>query len=391
MEHEIWWQIKRGTTNVWYENWTKLGALLYVVPIDFPLNEDLQDVAELIEKGGWKDHLLSQYIPTDIGEHIRAEIHIEELEGNWDRPWWRPNSIGTFTVNSAWNILRQRKQEVAYFKHLWIKGVPFKISFFLWRLWKSILPTDDTLRRIRIPVVSRCYCCAIPKQKDIQHLFLTSQFASEVWNVFRQAAVPAMITWELWKRRNTIKHGGKVSLNKVVHERWYNCNIDGASKGNPRPSSYGFCVKDWQGNLIYAECKELGINSNVFAEARAMMKGLLYCVTQELHPLILETDSLLMKNVVDGVWEIPWCVITEMERIRKMKVEFNVIIQHVYIEGNTLAGFLINLAFDFASTQSFSSFAELPSTGRKILNLDKRQVPNLRIRNAKIAEHIGEP
>lgn len=32
-------------------------------------------------------------------------------------------------------------------------------------------------------------------------------------------AAPIIITWELWKRRNAIKHGVKVaSNNKVVHE-----------------------------------------------------------------------------------------------------------------------------------------------------------------------------
>ncbi|XP_059315633.1 uncharacterized protein LOC132066321 [Lycium ferocissimum] len=201
----------------------------------------------------------------------------------------------------------------------------------------------------------------------------------------------------LWPELVAFLEGYKpILITKTIYwrlpdERWYKCNIDRASKGNHGPSSYGFFVRDWQGNLIYAECKELGINSNVFAEARAMMKGLLHCVTQELHPLILETDSLLIKNVVDGVWEIPWCVITEVERIRKMKAEFNVIIQHVYREGNTLADFLTNLAFDFAGTQSFNSFAELPSAGKKILNLDKHQVPNLKIRNVKNAEHIGVP
>lgn len=30
---------------------------------------------------------------------------------------------------------------------------------------------------------------------------------------------PAIVTWELWKRRNSIKHGGKAaSTNRVVHE-----------------------------------------------------------------------------------------------------------------------------------------------------------------------------
>ncbi|XP_060170637.1 uncharacterized protein LOC132601572 [Lycium barbarum] len=193
----------------------------------------------------------------------------------------------------------------------------------------------------------------------------------------------------LWPELVVFLEGYKpILISKIVYwrlpyERWYKCNTDGTSKGNPGPSSYGFCVRDWHGDLIYAECKELGLNSNVVAEARAMMEGLVYCVNHEFHPLVLETDSLLMKNVVDGICEIPWCIITEVERIRRMKAEFNVLIYHVYMEGNTLADFLTNLAFDFAGTISFNSFTDLPSAGRKILHLDKHQVPNLRIRNVK--------
>lgn len=33
--------MKSGTTNVWHENWTGLGALYHVVPPDFHINEDL--------------------------------------------------------------------------------------------------------------------------------------------------------------------------------------------------------------------------------------------------------------------------------------------------------------------------------------------------------------
>ncbi|XP_070008384.1 uncharacterized protein [Nicotiana sylvestris] len=47
VEHEILWELKSGTTNIWHENWIGLGALYHVLPQDFPINEDLQDVAEL--------------------------------------------------------------------------------------------------------------------------------------------------------------------------------------------------------------------------------------------------------------------------------------------------------------------------------------------------------
>lgn len=238
-------------------------------------------------------------------------------------------------------------------------------------------------------VASRCYCCRIPQQETLQHLFLTGSFATEVWNIFRKAAglqmnmvqihqtcrlwwrvecgemvkpilqaVPSMITWELWKRRNSIKYGGQVSFERVMHEinvnlmyltkmrypwlenisflwpdlveylegykpiviaktvqqkapfeNWYKCNTDGASRGNPGPSSYGLCVRNWHGDLVFAECKEIGDTTNIVDEARAILKGLSYCVDHELHPLILETDYMLMKKVVEGDWKIP-CVIS---------------------------------------------------------------------------------
>ncbi|XP_075107108.1 uncharacterized protein LOC142180085 [Nicotiana tabacum] len=156
-------------------------------------------------------------------------------------------------------------------------------------------------------------------------------------------AVPAIITWELWKRRNAGKHGGSMSTNRVIHEinrtlhqlgrvryawipnipllwpdmiqycegckpilittrvtwqlpchGWYKCNTDGASKGNPRPSSLGFCVRDDEGDVVYARAVDLGVTTNVVAEAKAILQGLEYCVEHDFHPLILETDSLVL-------------------------------------------------------------------------------------------------
>ncbi|WMV19533.1 hypothetical protein MTR67_012918 [Solanum verrucosum] len=68
-------------------------------------------------------------------------------------------------------------------------------------------------------------------------------------------------------------------------------------------------------------------------------------------------------------------------------LNFNVLIQHVYREGNSLVDFLSNQDFVFAGTTNFYSFSELPCAGRKILNLDKIQTPNLRFRAANNPNH----
>ncbi|XP_075095164.1 uncharacterized protein LOC142173466 [Nicotiana tabacum] len=201
-------------------------------------------------------------------------------------------------------------------------------------------------------VISRCWCYQQPQEESIEHIFVTSPTASKVWNLFMGAAgisvqliqlkqivrhwwyakccpklkplfqaVPTIITWEIWKRRNASKHGGLVSTNRVIHEinrtlhqlarvrvtwqfpfhGWYKCNADGASKGNPGPSSLGFCVRDDEGDVVYARAVDLGVTTNVVAEAKAILQGLEYCVEHDLHPLILETDSLVHLSFIHSL------------------------------------------------------------------------------------------
>ncbi|XP_070051025.1 uncharacterized protein [Nicotiana tomentosiformis] len=171
VEHEIVWELESGTTNIWDENWTGLGALYHVLPEDFPLNEDLQEVAELREE-------------------------------YWDRPYWMPTPSGKFSVSSARQILRHKAVPNQDFKLMWIKDM---IQYF--EGYKPILITTR-------------------------------------------------VTWQL------PFHG------------CYKCNIDGASKGNPRPSFLGFCVRDDEGDVVYARAVDLGVTTNVVADAKAILQGL---------------------------------------------------------------------------------------------------------------------
>lgn len=46
-------------------------------------------------------------------------------------------------------------------------------------------------------------------------------------------------------------------------------------------------------------------------------------------------------------------------------------VQHSFRKGNTLANYLTNLVFIFAGSFQFNHFQEMPSEGRRIINLDK--------------------
>lgn len=155
-----------------------------------------------------------------------------------DVPYWCLENGGIFSVESAWEYLRQRKDTGAAYIKMWVKGLPFKISFFMWKVWKAKLPLDDHMKKMGYAMPSRCWCCVQPGEETLQHLFFTSFAAKKVWSYFlmhagikieglsmHQAivkcwtltvisrlqpifqALPTIIMWELWKRRNSYKHG----------------------------------------------------------------------------------------------------------------------------------------------------------------------------------------
>lgn len=164
VEHKILWEMNRGSTNVWHENWTGLGALYHVFPPEFPINEELQEVAELRDEEHWNDQLLDQSFPQDIADHIRHEVHFAAANDYWDTPRWMHISSSKFTVSTAWRILRNIEPSNPEFAKLWTKGLHFKISFFLWRVWKVEVPTDDLWRRGGYMGVSKCWCCTPPHE-----------------------------------------------------------------------------------------------------------------------------------------------------------------------------------------------------------------------------------
>lgn len=170
---------------------------------------------------------MDQSFPIDIAYHIKQEVQFIYSDDFWDIPRWMPTSTGKFTVTSAWKILRHGVPTNHEYNQLWTKGLPFKISVFLWRLCKGKILTDDLWRRWGYMIVSKCRCCSQPHEDSFQNLFLNSETTMKVWKTFLHAsglvvnlthvhqvirawwntrccpklnplfqAVPAVITWE---------------------------------------------------------------------------------------------------------------------------------------------------------------------------------------------------
>lgn len=90
--------------------------------------------------------------------------------------------------------------------------------------------------------------------------------------------------------------------------------------------------------------------------------------------VITETDSLLMKNVILKIWEVPWHIMEEVEEIWKRMNGRTINITHIMREGNQLANYLTNVALEEGEV-NVESFQELDVKGRRLINNDKLKSP----------------
>ncbi|XP_059295494.1 uncharacterized protein LOC132048826 [Lycium ferocissimum] len=309
MEHKIWWEPQNCSSSVWFDNWTKLGALSDYLPSQYQLDESVDEL--MIEDG---------------------------------------NKFWEILVKSAWDLLRQKATISPHYEKLWIKGVSYKVSFFLWRIWFQKLPIDNVLKRMRISIVSRCCYCHI-QEETMDHLFILGPLASKIWKYF--AAAAGIITPLI---ETIIPSSSSIDHVADMEEQKYTETYK-ASKGNPGPSSAAFCIRNHEGDLIYAKAKRLTNITNLVVEAIAIEEGLEYCFDQQLLPVILETDSLTMKKVLDGIWEVPWNISLVVQRIQHMKKDQAVQVEHVLRDGNCLEDCFANLVFDFTVSTANSTQA----------------------------------
>lgn len=72
VEHQIWRQIRSGNSSFWYDNWTTLGALYFII-LEATCTKEIE-VKELADQNGWKRNRLTQLLPQDIVDHICQTI-----------------------------------------------------------------------------------------------------------------------------------------------------------------------------------------------------------------------------------------------------------------------------------------------------------------------------
>uniref|UniRef100_A0A0V0I4G5 Putative ovule protein n=1 Tax=Solanum chacoense TaxID=4108 RepID=A0A0V0I4G5_SOLCH len=108
VKHNIWWQVKTGNSSFWFDNWTKQGAL-YFVEGDTVIEEELE-VKDFVTAGNWDEIKLLTKLSPEMTDYILESIKPPITGNEIDQPWWMGNPQGSFTVKSAWQLMRQKKE-----------------------------------------------------------------------------------------------------------------------------------------------------------------------------------------------------------------------------------------------------------------------------------------
>lgn len=71
---------------------------------------------------------------------------------------WSPSADGLFSVSTAWEIVRKKRNISLVSGLIWNAIAPIKLSFFVWRLLHNFLPLEENLQQKGFKLVSRCVC-----------------------------------------------------------------------------------------------------------------------------------------------------------------------------------------------------------------------------------------
>ncbi|KAK6789639.1 hypothetical protein RDI58_013439 [Solanum bulbocastanum] len=303
-DEEIWWKSRCAQSSLWYDNWTQLGALYYILPISDGLDNNLEEVNQITLNGRRIIDLLKELLNEEICHNVRKVLGNYKVLEERDFPWWMPNLKEKFTVNTTWEIMRNRKEPQEGILNIWEKGIPFKVSFLLWRVWLQRIPIGEVLVKNKITdsmIWEAGLHGPFVQLRQTIYKWWEGECVPKLRPLYK--VVPAFIIWQLWKRRNVIRHGGKMSQHSMIMEVNRNlflvakyrcicpvvssskCNTDGSFKGDLNISTTTFYARDDKGDLVVAQAKRLDLCSTLEEEVQALKEGLLYCLNQNHIPL----------------------------------------------------------------------------------------------------------
>jgi hypothetical protein len=133
--------------------------------------------------GTWKLQEVQNLLPDHVIDEIHGVSAAAEESGE-DNPSWSYSTNGTFTVQSAYElILNLNHCNSTLWNNVWKWEGPQKIKCFLWLVISDGLKINDKRNRCRISYNSNCALCLIERENSL-HLLGDCPMVSPIWNHF---------------------------------------------------------------------------------------------------------------------------------------------------------------------------------------------------------------
>ncbi|CAK9143469.1 unnamed protein product [Ilex paraguariensis] len=116
------------------------------------------------------------------------------------------------------------------------------------------------------------------------------------------------------------------------------------------------------------------------AEMRALLDGLcrLLDYSLDVYPILIESDSQILVDMVNHTFEPPWRCKTLLNKILAILGRLDFRIQHTYKEGNSVPNSFVNKGILDRVTTTYSSSNTIPTHIRLLIQQEQRQIRSIR-------------
>jgi hypothetical protein len=123
----------------------------------------------------WEEELMGEF--CELLSSVVLQVHVI------DRWIWQLHASSKYNVSSVYNYLTSTDQSLIndHSTVFWHKKVPLKVNIFAWRLLRNPLPATDNLIRRIFQRNSQLCSRGCGSTEDIDHLFLTCDYFSQIW------------------------------------------------------------------------------------------------------------------------------------------------------------------------------------------------------------------
>ncbi|XP_035541668.1 uncharacterized protein LOC118344672 [Juglans regia] len=274
---------------------------------------------------------------------LSVEVHEDKLI-------WGETQDGRYSIKSAYSfngkqahVLRGGESSLdsghkVVWQGIWKLQVPQRIKVFTWRACKESPHSRHNLKSRKSSLAGGFG--SVGKEKKFQGNGPSDMYK---WQD-RRLGVFCDVGMKLLARQESIRQ----HKTEVKHTMGWSkppqgvlkLNVDGAIFANPHVAGVGVILRDSEGTvLLAASMKESEVGDPAKIDMVAMLRGLRLCIPMGIEKLILESDSLLMVNQMNGDTK-PWSLFRNIiKETRQCSTRFrSCIVQHVGRLGSCMGG-----------------------------------------------------